>query len=100
MLARARVWVKENMNIKITPNIFNTKYTSFQKKDNTSPAKINNNTPTDTFEMSLGYVNDIHGVYTQNSKLFGETLYTETVSCRKCAKRTFFALHRRLPVVK
>ena len=48
------------MNIKITPNTFNNKFIPFQKKDMTPPARMNN-LQNDTFEMSLGYVNDIHG---------------------------------------
>lgn len=49
------------MNLKISLVNNNQHHFSFKKTPNTNPAKLEKTPKTDTFEMSIGYVNDIHG---------------------------------------
>ena len=49
------------MNLKILLTNNNQQYFNFKKSPNTTPANLEKSPKSDTFEMSIGYVNDIHG---------------------------------------
>lgn len=49
------------MDLKVSLPKLNQYTLPFQKTPNTTPAKTDKSTGKDTFEMSIGYVNDIHG---------------------------------------
>lgn len=49
------------MDLKISLPKINQNTLSFKKKTDTKPANFEKNPNQDTFEMSIGYVNDIHG---------------------------------------
>ena len=49
------------MNFKISLINNNQQYFNFKKSTNTKPANLEKTPEKDSFEMSIGYVNDIHG---------------------------------------
>ena len=49
------------MNFKISLINNNQQYFNFKKSTNTKLANLEKTPKADTFEMSIGYVNDIHG---------------------------------------